>query len=101
MLSCSLYSEAWADLLRHLGEVFDLVKFHSLTPLDKIVTLLGDANTGIAKNVQEMFWLYNVENNFLYKISVTHRKALEKFKLELASIPPLNVGHTADASGYA
>ena len=55
MLSCSLYSEAMVDLLRHLGEVFDLVKFHSLTPLDKIVTLSGEAYTAIAKNVQQMF----------------------------------------------
>ena len=81
MLSCSLYSEARADLLIHLDEVFDLVKFHSLTPLEKIVTLLGEANTAIAKSDQQIFWLYNVTNNFLYKISVTRRQALEKFKL--------------------
>ena len=77
------------------------MKFHSLTPLDKIITLLCEANTAIASNVQQMFWLYNVANNFLYKISVTRRKALEKFKLELASIPPQNVGRAADASGNA
>ena len=72
MLSCSLYSEAMADLLRHIDEVFDLVKFHSLTPLETIVTLLGEANTATAKNDQQMFCLYYVTNNFLYKISVTN-----------------------------
>ena len=101
MLSCSLYSEARAELLRHLDDVFDLVKFHSLTPLENIVTLLGEANVDIAKIDQQMFWQYNVTNNFLYKISVTRREALEKFKLELASIPPQNMGRAADASGNA